>query len=359
MTEASKETMTARLLTSRLSRRGVLQGTAAGVALLGAPSVLRAQTREIVVGGAASHKKWVDEIAIPSFEKKYSCKVLFEGTRSLVNLEKMQSNKAKPIISVVQMDDPVMILAVQEDLLDKLTVAELPNLAKIKPSAIHMEGMWANYLQPWQGIAYNKAAKPKGIASWQEMWDPANKGRVVLPSLQNTEGLANLFIAAHLATGKPYAQSQFETDAGFEMLKKLKPNLLTIYTQMPQAFNLLEQGEATMIGGALSSFALQRAADGAPIDLAAPKEGIFASPSGIARVKGGPNPDLAAAYINELLGAEIQAQLVGPVFSLPTNTAVANPPGIPANVEVVPTDWAFVAKNRKSWIERWDRDMSI
>ena len=76
-----------------------------------------------------------------------------------------------------------------------------------------------------------------------------------------------------------------------------------------------------MIASALSSFALQRKADGAPIELAAPKEGIFASPSGICVLRGAPQQDLAFAYVNEMLGAEIQSKLVAPTFSLPTYTA--------------------------------------
>ena len=220
-----------------------------------------------------------------------------------------------------------MILAVKEGLLEKLTADKVPNLAKLRPGAIHMEGMWANYVVPWQGIAYNTKALPNGIASWSEVWDPKFKGRVILPSLQNTEGLANLFIASHLATGKPMVEALKDPDAGFKHLAKLKPNLLTVYTQMPQAFNLLEQGEAWVIVSALSSFALQRKSQGAPIDLAAPKEGIFASPSGICMVKGAPAADLAYAYVNEMLGAELQGKIAGPTFSLPTNTAVSPPAG--------------------------------
>lgn len=339
-----------------LTRRTVLSGAAA---VLFAPNIVRAQERQLVVGGAASHKPWVDSIVAPYFENKYNCKIVYEGTRSLVNLEKMQKNKDKPYLSVVQMDDPVMILAVQENLLEKLTPGAVPNLASIKKEAIHMDGMWANYLQPWQGIAYNTKALPKGIASWTELWEPRFKGRVILPSLQNTEGLANLFLAASLETGKPPTEAQYDVEPGFKRLGALKPNLMTIYTQMPQAFNLLEQGEAWAIAGALSSFALQRKRDGAPIELAAPKEGIFASPSGICMVKGGPNPDLAQAYINEMLGPELQAQLVAPTFSLPTNPAVAPPPGMPSGVPVFPTDWQNVAANRQAWVQRWDRDMAI
>jgi putative spermidine/putrescine transport system substrate-binding protein len=344
----------------KISRRSALKGVGAGaLALLSAPAILRAQQKEIVIGGAASHKPWVEGIVQPFFEKKYACKIVYEGTRSLVNLEKMQKNKDSQYLSVVQMDDPVMILAVKEGLLEKLTPAKVANLANVVPDAVHMDGMWANYLAPWQGIAYNKNALPNGVASWADVWDPKFKGRVVLPSLQNTEGLANLFMAAHLATGKPMNEALRDSEAGFKQLVKLKPNLLTVYTQMPQAFNLLEQGEAWVILGALSSFALERKAAGAPIDLAAPKEGIFASPSGICMVKGAPAPDLAYAYIDEMLGAEVQSKISAPTFALPTNKSVPPPAGMPTNATMHSIDWAYVAENRNDWVKRWDRDMAI
>lgn len=342
------------------SRRRLLAGLGAGAAsLLAAPAVLRAQARELVVGGAASHKPWVETHVAPQFEKKHGAKLTFEGTRSLVNLEKMQKNKDRPYLSVVQMDDPVMILALREGLLEPITPATVPNVAKLKPGTIHMDGMWANYLQPWQGIAYNTTTLKAPPASWADAFDPRHKGRIILPSLQNTEGLANLFMAAQLATGKPMAEAMRDTDAGFRKLVSLKPNLLTVYSQMPQAFSLLEQGEATMIVGALSSFALQRRLEGAPLGLAAPKEGIFPVPSGIALVKGGPNRELALAYVNELLGAEVQARIAPPTFALPTNVDVPAPPGMPTDVPVHTIDWAFVAENRTAWVQRWDRDMAL
>ncbi len=116
------------------SRRDALKtGLTAGIATLAAPGILRAQApRELVIGGAASHKPWVETHVMPFFEKKYNCKITFEGTRSLVNLEKMQKNKDKPYLSIVQMDDPVMILAVKEGLLEPITPAKVPNMAKLK-----------------------------------------------------------------------------------------------------------------------------------------------------------------------------------------------------------------------------------
>jgi putative spermidine/putrescine transport system substrate-binding protein len=343
-----------------ITRRAAVR-TIGGGALgpIAAPAIVRAQAKEIVIGGAASHKPWVEKIVQPFFEKKYNCRIVYEGTRSLVNLEKMQKNKDRQYLSVVQMDDPVMILAVKEGVLEKITPDKVPNLAKIRPAAVHMDGMWANYLTPWQGIAYNTKALSNGVASWGDVWDAKFKGRVILPSLQNTEGLANLFIASHLATGKPMAEALKDPEPGFKHLAKLKPNLLTVYTQMPQAFNLLEQGEAWVIVNALSSFALQRKAEGAGIDLAAPTEGIFASPSGICIVKGAPAPELAQAYVNEMLGEEVQSLISTPTFALPTNPVVKPPAGMPTNATVHGLDWSYVADNRNDWVKRWDREMAL
>lgn len=341
-----------------VSRRRLLQTAGAATATLAAPGLLRAQTKEIVIGCAASHTGWMKDIVAPAFEKKHQAKILFEGTKSLVNLEKMRSNRAKPYLSVVQMDDPVMILAVQEGLLEPITPAMAPNLAKLRKGAVHMDGMWANYVQPWAGIAYNTSQMASGVPSWSTMWEPAYKGKVIVPSLQNTEGMWTLFAAAALATGKPLEAAQYEIDAAFEKLKALKPNLLSIYSVMTQSFNLLEQGEISMLGGNWSAYALPRKAKGAPVDLAAPKEGIFAMPSGICLVKGGPNRDLAIAYINEMLGTELQAQLADTTFALPANVEVKAGPVLPAGVPVFGPDWKFVSENRKDWIERFDKLMA-
>ncbi len=271
----------------RLTRRHFLAGTAAA-STLGFPGIVRSQPKEIVIGGAASHKAFMEPTVIPMFEKKYACKIIFEGTKSLVNLEKMVSNKAKPYLSVVMMDDPVLLLAVKEDVIEKITPAQVANLAKLKPAAIHMD---------------------------------------------------------------------YQADAAFKKLRALKPNLLTVYTQMPQAFNLLEQGEAWLIGGALSSYAAERKRQGAAVDMGSPREGVMAMPSGIARVKNGPQPELALAFINEMLGVEYQKILSEAAAALPTNTAVAVPAGLPKDVFV--PDWAYVSDQRKAWVERWDKDMSV
>ncbi|CAN5653823.1 extracellular solute-binding protein [soil metagenome] len=340
-----------------LSRRLFVSGSAAAASTLALPGWVRAQgsEKEIVIGGAGGHKAFLDSL-IPVFEKQTGCKVIFEGTRSLVNLEKMVSNKGRQYMSVVLMDDPVLIPAVKEGVLEKLTVADIPSIAKLKPGTVHMDGMWVNYMQTMTGVAVN-TGKVKSMASYQALWEPAYKGKVIIPSLQNTEGLSMLLIAAALETGKPLKEAQYQPDAGFRKLKALKPNLLTVYTQLPQALNLLEQGEASAIAGMIGSNAVDRKAKGAPVEFILPKEGGMVMPSGIAKVKGAPAPTLANAFIEAMLSTW-QKQITEVSAALPTNTTVAVPAGLPKGDVFIP-DWGYIADNRKAWVERWDREMAL
>lgn len=342
------------------SRRDFLRTSgAAAVAMSGFPAIVKGASKEMVIGCAAGHTGWMQEAVVPLFEEKYDCTLILEGTKSTVNLEKMRGNRDDPYLSVVMMDDPVLILAAEEGVIEQLDPSTVPNLANIKPEAVHREGMWANYQQPWCGIAYNTEAVPEGVSSWGALWDGAFSGRVIIPSLQNTEGMWTLFMAGHLATGKPLAESQYEIDAAFEKVAELKSNLLTIYTQMPPSFSMLEQGEAHLLAGGFSSFAIPRKLEGAPVDLAAPQEAICAMPSGIARVAGGPEEELALAFINEMLGVDIQTSMTPVTYAIPTNPEVPMPPGMPDGVPVFAPDWGFVSANRQAWIERWDRTMAL
>jgi putative spermidine/putrescine transport system substrate-binding protein len=345
------------MFTTPFPRRALLKAGGTLALTLSAPSLVRAQSKEVVVGGPAGAAKYFNGDVFPVIEKQLGVKILYEGSNSLTNLQKMQADKAAPKLSVVIMDDPVMIRAADEGLITPMTVSAIANLGKLVPGAVHRDGLWANYQRPWAGIAYNNAGGKFKPTSWTDLWSPAQKGRVIIPSIQNTEGFWNLLIAAHLETGKPFAEAQYEIDAGFKKLKSLVPNLLNTYANAPQAMNLLEQGEASMIGGQFSAYTLTRKAEGAPVDLVIPKEGGFAMPSGIAKVAKAPAEALADQVINAFLGPDVQKILIDKAVVAPTNVATARPADFPDPASLFAPDWAFVAKERGKWAERWAKEL--
>ncbi|WP_316178902.1 MULTISPECIES: extracellular solute-binding protein [unclassified Bradyrhizobium] len=340
------------------SRRSLLKTGAAFAATLAAPALVRAAPKEIVIGGPAGAAKYFNADLFPVLEKKLDCKVLYEGTNSLTNLQKMQADKASPKISVVIMDDPVMLPAAAEGLITRMSSSAIPNLGKLVDDAVHQDGMWANYQKPWVGIAYSTRRMKTAPGSWAELWDAKYDSKIVVPSLSNTEGFWTLLAAAHLETGKPYKEAQYEIDAGFKKIKSLKVNLLNVYTNAPQAINLLEQGEAWMIGGQFSAYTLIRKADGSPVDLAIPRDGGFSMPSGIAKVAGAPAGDLADAVIDFYLSPDAQTILAKTAFIAPTSKATPLPAGYPDPASLFAPDWAFIAKNRAGWVDRWSKEMT-
>jgi len=171
-------------------------------------------------------------------------------------------------------------------------------------------------------------------------------------------GLLGLVMAAALETGKPIDKAQYDIDAGFKKIKTLKPNLLTIYTQIPQALNLLQQGEGWAIPSMFSSNVIPKEKE-TPMKMSAPKEGIFVGPAGVCLVKGGPNKEMALALIDMLLSADLQDTLQPETFAFPSNSAAKPPLGLAADVKVHNLDWEFVAKERGEWVKRWDRDMAM
>src|SRR5258708_7512928 len=112
-----------------LSRRTTLKlGAGALAGGLPMPSILRAATKETVIGGPAGAAKYFNADLFPLVEKKLDVKILYEGTNSLTNLQKMQADRASPKMSVVIMDDPVMLPAAAEGLITPMSISAVPNL---------------------------------------------------------------------------------------------------------------------------------------------------------------------------------------------------------------------------------------
>lgn len=342
---------------SSLSRRTLLAASAGALGTtLAMPFVVRAQPREIFIGGPAS--PGLTDVLFPLIERKHNFKILFEGTNSLINMEKIKANQARPTMTVTMMDDPVLILCEREKLITTLKGRNIPNLADVIPDAKPRADMWANWCQPMSSIAFN-SDNVKGMTSYAECWDRKYRQKIILISMRITQAITPLLAAAHLATGKPLVDCLKETNAGFEKLKEMKPNILQVTTNPPQAQQLLETGEIDLFLSPDSRSVLFRKMQGAPVDMSVPKEGAVAMPAGVALVTNGPNQALGELFINELLSAETQALVARTFFSNPTNPKAALPANWPLPRSMAVLDWEYFADNRAGWISRFERELAI
>ena len=340
-------------ISSKISRRKLVIGSSA-LAVTGFPNIIRAQTREIFIGGPAS--PGLTDGLFPLIEKKLGIKVLYEGTNSLINLEKIRSNKAKPTMTLTMMDDPVLILAERDKLIKKLP-ADVTNLADLPASAKPRGGMWANWCQPMCSFSYNTRALPKGLESYADAWDPKFKDRIIIISMRITQAIAPLLAATQFVTKKPLDQCLPDWQQGIERMKQLRPNIIQISTNAPQAQQLNESGECDLYMSPDSRTTLLRKAAGAPVDQGMPKEGVLAMPAGVALVEGGPNQDIGMAFMNEMLSPPIQAYIAKTFFSRPTNSKTVMPEGVKFP-ELLTLDWEYFADNRNAMIERFEREVA-
>jgi putative spermidine/putrescine transport system substrate-binding protein len=81
----------------QLSRRTLLRVSAASAAgaIVGAPALVRAEVKEVVIGGPAGAAKYFNADAFPIIEKALGIKVIYEGTNSLTNLQKMIADRMR------------------------------------------------------------------------------------------------------------------------------------------------------------------------------------------------------------------------------------------------------------------------
>src|SRR5882724_2121441 len=341
---------------THITRRRLL-GTAAvagAAAMTGFPNVSRAQTREIFIGGPAL--PGLTDGLFPLIEKKHNIKVLFEGTNSLINLEKLRSNQARPTMTLTMMDDPVLILAERQKLIKKLP-ADVTNLANVIPDAKPRGGMWANWCQPMCSFSYNTKALPNGLASYAEAWEPRFKERIIVISMRITQAIVPLLAATHYVTKTPLAKCLPEWQAGIARMKELRPNIMQVSTNYPQAQQLNETGECDLFMSPDSRTTLFRKAQGAPVDQGMPREGLFAMPAGVALVEGGPNQDAGITFLNEMLSPDTQAFIARTFYSRPTNAKTVMPAGLKFP-PLIALDWEYFADNRNAMIERFEREVS-
>jgi putative spermidine/putrescine transport system substrate-binding protein len=93
-----------------------------------------------------------------------------------------------------------------------------------------------------------------------------------------------------------------------------------------------------------------------------PKEGAFAGVNCQVFVKGGPNADLGAAFMNRVLDPKIQQGLAEATIAAPSVGGIEFKPNIAKmlpypdkkmdEMGLFSPDWAYVNKERPGWIEK-------
>lgn len=300
---------------------------------------------------------------IKRFEQKSRVKVFVDEGWTTEQLARLRASKNNPTHTVMFLDDIGASMARKEGLVAKLPEDKIPNLANVFPRYVVADGYGVGIQVSTVALTYNTRELKQAPVSWEAFWDPRYKGRIAVPSITGTHGLNLIVIAAALETGKPFGKAQYETDAAFKRLALLKPNLHSIWTKTALAVAAMQQGELVMMGPMYSKFIWPYIDRGLPASHMVPKEGAFAGLNAQTLVKGGPSPDLGAAFINEMLSEESQEMLATKLSIAPVVKGLKLPPQVVERTAygegkrelLFSSDWEFVNTVRPEWTERWNK----
>jgi spermidine/putrescine transport system substrate-binding protein len=251
---------------------------------------------------------WADNFnpdVIKDFEKKYNCKVnydVFANNEEL--LAKIQAGG--PQYDVIQPSDYMVTTMTKLGLLEKLDKSKMPNTANIMEKLQHTsfdpkEEYSVVYTWGMTGIVYNKKYIKTPPTSWNDLWNPDYKGRVIL--LNDSREVFGMAL-------KKNGQSNNSTDpvqiqVAFENLKNLAPSVLAYDTDSIKQKFIAEEA---WIGTMWSGDAYFTHKDNPNIGFVIPKEGTTVWADTLAIPKGAKHKELAEQFINYLYDPEVSVK---------------------------------------------------
>ncbi len=312
------------ILSTSVSRRGVLAGSAAVAGALAMPSILRAQDKSIKIGVYGGYfKDSFDKNIFPDFTKATGIAVesIAEPTGEawLVQLE--QAAKAGQAPADLSMMSQVAMLKGQAtELWAPIDMAKIKNASglidrfvnKYPDGRVAGVGAVAWYIT----LVTNTDVYKEAPTSWEALWDPANADKLGLLAL-----VSNSFLLE--VTAKTYmgGTNALDTEEGIlkalEKLAEVKPNVRLWYRDEAQFEQSLKSGEIPM-GQYYHDVTGLAAADGQPVRSTFPKEGGIQDSGCWALSRASTKTEEAHVFIDYMCQPSIQATLSRKVGTAPT-----------------------------------------
>jgi putative spermidine/putrescine transport system substrate-binding protein len=274
-------------------------------------------------------------------------------------MAKILASRSNPPYDVVILDEATYLDSLKSDVFETIQAQHIKHLANIAAGFGDARGTGVFVAAHIIGLAYNPKTVKTPPSSWLDLWKPEFKGRVGITNLNSGLGVAFLAEIAKLHGG-----NEANMDPAFDALKKLLPNVAATAPNPGALAALFQQGQIDISYNFLSAIEPLRVR-GVDVALARPKEGFILLRNSMHIVKNTRTPELAAAYINANLDPEVQAAMGRlPYVVFPTNKTVPFGPDLEpyakdhvALAANTITDWATIQPQRRSLVDRFNREI--
>jgi putative spermidine/putrescine transport system substrate-binding protein len=353
-----------------VSRRAFVRAAGSVAFAAAAPHVVRAQTPDTLVvntqGG--EYQEIVETTVIKPFEQRFGVRVVHDptGTASQ-DYARIRAARGAPGFDVAGLlTPPEMILGARENLLERISEREVPNLRHAWPVASRViPAVGVAHTLQYAAMIYNKE-KIERPRSWADYWEPARRygerirGHVVNYNPVNLLSIYALIHAAQLGGG-----GVDNMEPAWERLRAQKPYVGAVITGSSEAVPYFENGEVWIspYWSARSGYYMAR---GAPLDMLVPEEGVIGLFDCAAVPVGAKNKRLAYEFLNFRLEPEVQRAFSLAYFSSPGRGDIADWPPEFARTQILTAeqiakvqfpDSELIGQHRRDWTLRWQEVM--
>lgn len=263
-------------------------------------------------------------------------------------------------IDVIELSQSYTAQAYNEGLLEPLDYTKINNYNNLIPAAKKIAEKYDSipFVINGIGIIYDKEAVGFEIKDYDDLWDPRLKNSIVIPEITTTFGPAMVYMASLVAHTDIKSDN---AEAAFRMLETLKPNIVKTYSKSSDVANMFAAKEVKVaIVGEYAINMIQKANKDAIFIY--PDSGTFANYNTIAINPNSKNKSAAYDYINYRISKALQERTAKSLNEAPVNKNVILDEETKKNktyAEVAEKanniDDDFVNKNKKDWIDRWNR----
>ncbi len=347
-------------MTVLIGRRQILEAGLAAGALALLPRRANAADPLVVATFPGTWNEAHRDVLAPYFRKKTGAEVTQTIALATDQVAKLEASRGKPPFDVAIMDEGPLLDAVKAGVLEKYPVDKSPNYRDLVPA----------FQDPWGpkislqviGIGFNPRKIKERPKSWNDLFNPAYKGRVGLTALNSTLGMAFMVDLARTRGG-----GESDIEPAFKALKELLPGVGAISANLGAHAALFQQ-EQIDIAPYNFNFVQTLKEKGVDIEFATLDTGIPAWRTSLHLVKNAVQPDLAVQYIDAHIAPEVREDMERtPYWVIPTNRKV------PLKGEIVKQvaksqddlaklryfDWSKINERRSEWIERFNRDIKL
>ena len=320
------------------------------------------EVRELVVSTWGFNEDVLRKNVYEPFEKEHNVKIVLDVGNNGDRLNKIRTMGENAGIDIIFLAESFAIQGIEEGIFEEINRENIPNLENIYElaRAPHGENYGPAYTLNRTGIIYNEAEVDFEINSWEDLWNEALNNNISIPEITTTAGPA-MVVAAGKVAG---VDALSNTEAAFDKLAEIRPNLVKTYGLSSELVNMFTQGE--IVAGVAQDFAYGNILAAVPsVKWVNPSEGAFANLNTINIVKGSENIDLAELFIDWMLSEEVQLANALDGIDSPVNVNVElteeEAEGLTYGKDLIDSliviDGMKVNELKAQWIDTWNREI--